>query len=318
MINHGTKEKGKDFWKTKYPFFGKNIPKSFFGIDREQSKKIESEQSGRSEKEKEHDHMIKFIQSHFEKTYVQNFLLDSYQNFIKEYIKLANKCDCTYAFVWKLKEEFLTDLFDHTKKEVRAEARYSFYNEGKGWRITFDGKTLSSLTGKGFQYLHYLVSNPNKELGHFELSKLDGIPKIYDSYVTNRHIDPRSMNLSKVPITQGNDNFQCILVIDSISKFDDFDDEPYNSDNVQGDRGLPGKDQEAHDTILDDKYREDLMKEKLRLQASIKSAKKDGDPEKIRDAEEKLKKYWPSFNLSIRPDEKPKKNDIRRWEKKCR
>ena len=65
------------------------------------------------------------------------------------------------------------------KKDAYAEPRYAFYPERPTWTITFDGKTLRGLRGKGFKYIHYLIENKFDDFSHTDLDQLDSKPVIY-------------------------------------------------------------------------------------------------------------------------------------------
>ncbi|MFO7553844.1 MAG: hypothetical protein R6W88_01455, partial [Desulfobacterales bacterium] len=84
------------------------------------------------------------------------------------------------------------------KKDASVEPQYAFYSEGPTWTITFDGKTIRGLRGKGFKYIHYLVRNKFKDYSHEDINQLDGIevnhigikesssPKVGSQKVTNK------------------------------------------------------------------------------------------------------------------------------------
>lgn len=157
----------KELWITINPFLDKQVPKTLDNFDFTQYEK--------SQKGPSHDEKATLVKENFNKNFVQDFLYEHHIDFIKEYIELSGKIDFSLAAIWMLKENYLTRLYDHTRLGVLSEKRYSFYNEGPGWRIIFDGTPISPLTTRGFNYIHYLVSNKYNVYTIDELADLDGI-----------------------------------------------------------------------------------------------------------------------------------------------
>ena len=155
-------------WKTPHPFEDKGVPRSLIDVDPSQFQK--------PKKTFVFDEIAGEVRGYFEKGYGLNFINENYEEFIKEYIELAQSSLFSYALIWELKEKYLKLLHDQMYKEVRSKARYAFYSEPPTWTITFDGKTLRGLKSKGFKYIHYLVKNKFRDFGHIDLEPIDGIP----------------------------------------------------------------------------------------------------------------------------------------------
>lgn len=71
----------------------------------------------------------------------------------------------------------LSDLINH---------QYLFRQEGPAWKIVFEGRSLTGLKGKGFTYIHYLVSNAYKIPPMLDLIKLysgESLPKLFSHEV---------------------------------------------------------------------------------------------------------------------------------------
>jgi hypothetical protein len=56
-----------------------------------------------------------------------------------------------------------------TKKRILLDLQYKFFREGPTWTIVYDGKSLRGLNGKGFKFIHFLVSKHGKEFWTNEL-----------------------------------------------------------------------------------------------------------------------------------------------------
>ena len=88
---------------------------------------------------------------------------------------MTQRKDFTYASILELNIKYLRQIYDIHRKESLNEAKFAFYPEGPTWTITYDGETIRGLRGKGFQYLHYLVANQNKQFFSSDLALLDGV-----------------------------------------------------------------------------------------------------------------------------------------------
>jgi len=158
-------------WKTPHPFEENGVPKSLMNVDPAQFKS--------SKKTFAFNEIAGKVRDYFEKGYGLNFINEIYEAFIKKYIELAQISYFSYALVWELKVEYLEQLHEQMHKEALLEAKYAFYPEGPTWTITFDGKTIRGLRGKGFKYIHYLVLKKFKDYSHTDLDPLDSKPAIY-------------------------------------------------------------------------------------------------------------------------------------------
>jgi hypothetical protein len=151
-------------WKTPHPFENNGVPRSLIDVD-----------TGQFQKPKKtfvFDEIAGDVKDYFEKGYGLNFINENYEAFIKEYIELSQSLSFSYALIWELKKKYIKPLHEQMHKEARSKARYAFYSEGPTWTITFDGKTLRGLRGKGFEYLHHLVSNKNQSIYPSKLLQL--------------------------------------------------------------------------------------------------------------------------------------------------
>lgn len=123
-----------------------------------------------------HDEMIAEVKSGFGKGYGQDFFDKNYLGFIKDYIKIAQRIDFSFAAVWELKMDYLERLYKHMRREVLSNVQYAFFEEPPTWTIIFDGLPIRSLQGEGFAYMHYLVSHMRKEISVHDLNAITGIP----------------------------------------------------------------------------------------------------------------------------------------------
>nr|BDD44340.1 hypothetical protein 16 [Desulfobacterales bacterium] len=60
---------------------------------------------------------------------------------------------------------------DAIASKAKSHVDYGFFREGPTWKIVYNGKSLTGLKGKGFEYIHYLVKHPNSEYHTDELAK---------------------------------------------------------------------------------------------------------------------------------------------------
>ena len=109
-----------------------------------------------------------------EKDYVNKFVEINSQDYIDEYVEIVQRKDFSFSSIYILNLKYLQKLYAIHRKESLNEAKYAFYQEGPTWVITFNGTTIRGLRGKGFDYLHYLVSNKNTSYNPEELNQIDG------------------------------------------------------------------------------------------------------------------------------------------------
>ena len=174
--------------------------------------------------------------------------------------------------MWELKENYLTRLYDHTKRGVLSEKRYAFYNEGPGWRIIFDGKPISPLTTKGFKYIHFLVSNKHEIFTIDKLVDLDGV---------NTDLDEVNTALDEENTALDEEN------TDTRHKKSRFDPK-INSSKL-------GK-----TPLLDNKYIHDLKDKIKRLRKDIDEADRTEDWERKEKKEEELGKIFDYYKKNVR------------------
>jgi len=152
------------FWVEGDPFYDKGIPKDFsFGNQSDEDTEFSTAIRNN------HKKMVDLIQENFHKQYVQEFLKDNLIDFLKKYEGLTQSNKFSYAAVWELKERYLEGLHLKVLDGLSDESRYAMKREGKGWKIIFDGVISSPLTGRGFDYIYYLLSNENEYYYHYEL-----------------------------------------------------------------------------------------------------------------------------------------------------
>lgn len=151
-----------------------------------------------------HDEMIAEVKSGFGKGYGQDFFDKNYLGFIKDYIKIAQRIDFSFAAVWELKMDYLDRLYKHMRREVLSNVQYAFFEEPPTWTIIFDGKPIRSLQGEGFTYMHYLVSHMRKEISVHDLNAITGIPtEPLPSSEKNYGYDSRHDDYSEGVISNG-------------------------------------------------------------------------------------------------------------------
>jgi len=151
-----------------------------------------------------HDEMIAEVKSGFGKGYGQDFFDKNYLGFIKDYIKIAQRIDFSFAAVWELKMDYLERLYKHMRREVLSNVQYAFFEEPPTWTIIFDGKPIRSLQGEGFTYMHYLVSHIRKEISVRDLNAITGIPtEPLPSSEKNYGYDSRHDDYSEGVISNG-------------------------------------------------------------------------------------------------------------------
>ena len=144
------------------------------------------------------------------------------------------------------------------KKDASVEPQYAFYSEGPTWTITFDGKTIRGLRGKGFEYLHHLVSNKFNDIYPSEFMQLSSAPE-------NDFRDPnKQINL---PI-----DFE-----DGAEKRDVDFDEIFARD-------FPIE-------TLDDQFLEEIKKERTRLHKEVKEAAGNNDLDRKEKAIKDLERF---------------------------
>ncbi len=124
------------------------------------------------EKNEEHIKMAKRVQENSFKQYTQEFLRENVVAFLEEYENLIQSYQFSYADVWKLKNNYLVDLYKIVNKGLRDEVPYAMYREGEGWKIVYDGESVSGLRGKGFEWIYNIISNPGNKVYYRALHEL--------------------------------------------------------------------------------------------------------------------------------------------------
>jgi hypothetical protein len=116
--------------------------------------------------------MEREVAVYYNKGYGRDFLEERCFDFISEYLAISGRVGFTAQIVETLRNEYLAQLRDKMGTEKLATKQYAFYEEPPTWTIIFGGKRIPNLTGKGFKYIHHLVSNMRKQFSVFELAKL--------------------------------------------------------------------------------------------------------------------------------------------------
>ena len=235
-------------WKTTFPFQNREVPKTLVNIDSTPYEKPEQAPG--------HDEMVSQLRMNFTQGCVQNFLYEKHLDFITDYILLAQKTGFSYAAVWDLKEQYLKSLYDHmiasAETQTPVESLYVFCQEGPAWRITYEGKTLRGLRGKGFGYIHYLVSRKGEQFHTEELAQLDGV--IVNDYV------------SSLPNTS----------------------HQYDNSSVSSQKAK--EDIDSRDMVYG-RSREELEEHWIYLQKELSQAEESNDPGRIEKAESELRNF---------------------------
>ncbi len=120
-------------------------------------------------KNKEHITMAKLVQENSNKQYVQDFLKTNVVDFVEEYEGAIQSNEFSYAHLWSLKDSYLAGLHKATLNGLSEQAPYVMKKEGKGWKMVFNGKTMSGLRQIGFSYLYHLICHPNEYFFHADL-----------------------------------------------------------------------------------------------------------------------------------------------------
>ncbi|QTA79843.1 Uncharacterized protein dnl_21250 [Desulfonema limicola] len=192
------------FWKNKFPFKDIGVPVPLNDIDKsvyEQALHINGLKNEMAEK----------IKPHIGKQYFKDFMYDQYINFIKDYCKLSITPYFSFADIWELQISYLILLEKHIEKESQKEANYAFFREGKGWTIVFESKRSIAYTGKGFEYLNFLIKNKNQKCTMAEIDRL--------SLSENKLPSSISDEDTKLNISNGLSSSQEILDKDAIKDY---------------------------------------------------------------------------------------------------
>ncbi|MFO7817199.1 MAG: hypothetical protein R6V39_05920 [Desulfovibrionales bacterium] len=193
----------KELWKTINPFEGKTAPTDIT--------KFEFDASGNDD---QLAGMIADIKEHREKPATWNFLKENLDPFIKDFIKIFQKADFCYGYVWKLKKYYIKKLHAAIQDEIREDARYAFFKEGKTWTIIYKGKAKRGLNSKGYAYLQYLVMHPRQFFNLIDLEAVDGVrPDTIKTPGENhhnidsgkKHTNPSLAGKEKVSVDKGLD-----------------------------------------------------------------------------------------------------------------
>jgi hypothetical protein len=169
-------------WAEVNPFHHKDIPEYF--PDEVEDEKLRNKAQGMREY---HSKMVGLIQENFHKQYVQEFLKSDLIPFLEEYELLARSKGISYAEIWKLKEGYLEALYKETNEGLRNEKPFVMYQEGKGWKIVFNGKPYSGLIGIGFLWIYQTLLNPEKKIYYTDLNDRFGIKK--EGFISSDEIE---------------------------------------------------------------------------------------------------------------------------------
>ena len=95
--------------------------------------------------------MVDPIIEHFNKTNIQDILNAMPERFVREYIKLTQEIDFSFSSVWRLKENFLKQLYDATKSQYKK-------NKAKHYLNSIDKRHVVELEEK-YPSFAQIVSN---------------------------------------------------------------------------------------------------------------------------------------------------------------
>jgi len=210
----------KELWKTINPFKGKTAPTDIT--------KFEFDASGNDD---QLDGMIADIKEQREKPATWNFLKENLDQFIKDLIYQFQRADFSYGYVWELKKYYIKKLHAAIQDEIRDQARYAFFKEGKTWTIIFNGKANRGLNSKGYAYLQYLVMHPRQFFNVTDLDTVDGVEtdnikppgeKHYNIDSGKKHSNPSIAGKKKFSVNQGLDY---IAYLDIKKELDEIEEE---------------------------------------------------------------------------------------------
>jgi hypothetical protein len=97
---------------------------------------------------------------------------DYFEDYVKltDFAEYVEKVERIYQLPLPLPSRLYFDDSRPSSDNV-AESPYVFLQEGPSWTITYEGKTVRGLTGKGFAIIHYLVSNKGKTFSIADLAR---------------------------------------------------------------------------------------------------------------------------------------------------
>ncbi len=168
LISPKDENEMKYLWKKNNPFFG--VKKNILFCD----VISDFDKNGTNYKT-----MLDELTRNFTKQYAQEYLLEAADDFINAYLGdglwSVKKAHWAYSNLWIVKQRFFDRYYDAVDCGLKKEAHYTFdvYDQGKTFRIIFNGKESPALKRKGFRYIHYLVCNAGKEFYASELDAID-------------------------------------------------------------------------------------------------------------------------------------------------
>jgi hypothetical protein len=119
----------------------------------------------------------------------KDFLEEKYSDFIQDFMAISGRLDFTARVVEILRENYLTQLHQQMHTEFLGTKQYAFFEEPPTWTIIFDGKRIPNLTGKGFQYIHFLISRPREQFSVFDLAKLTDEHEVVQASTVDHGVD---------------------------------------------------------------------------------------------------------------------------------
>jgi len=163
-LGNSTADTCNYLWSEINPFENKAFPEFF--VDEIDDPDLGLQIHDKNEK---HITMAKLVQKTATKQYTQEFLRDNLVDFLEEYEELIQGNKFSYADIWQLKESYLEGLYKDVINGLSEEAPYVMKREGKAWKMTFNGNTMSGLRRIGYSYLYHLICHPNEYFFHADL-----------------------------------------------------------------------------------------------------------------------------------------------------
>ncbi|MFH1154197.1 MAG: hypothetical protein V1793_10300 [Pseudomonadota bacterium] len=177
-------------WNVIDPFHNRTFPETFVN-------EVEFDDEIASAMREEHDKRVARITQNATKGYVQEFLQSNLDDFLEEYEETLRSNDFSYARVWQLKESYLDGLYAKNQTELRSEAPYAMYREGKSWKMVFEGKPFGGLMGRGFLWIYLTMFHHPKPVYYTSLN---------DNYTSDSKRDSSSGTNEAVRANQGEED----------------------------------------------------------------------------------------------------------------
>jgi len=154
----------KGFWKTKHPFKSVALPISMSQFSPHPFEEMAESQWLQQAKS---DILPEFTKSH-----VQNYLMQNYASFIREFVEIIQNRSFCYADLWILKEKYLKELHAIVQEEVKIHNKNLFYKQNGFWIVSYDGNESLIQDLDGLVYIQFLLQYKGQKFTYFEIEKL--------------------------------------------------------------------------------------------------------------------------------------------------